>query len=183
MVCHTDEHIGSQGKCISVEKQVKRSQFWGCCFSISIAKQSSDGIGSNPLKQHCKVRCRYSCAIVVVHLLSSCHREGQSLVLVVPADVPLTISQWPTKLVGYLCWAGESLSYLLRCICKVPDLMQIDPKSPIRKQTKPDVVFLKQILWKVQLSQNCLWFSVKSSSVVFFLPFPVNALLAPKIES
>lgn len=34
--------------------------------------------------------------------------------------------------------------------------MQIDPKSPLRKQTKPDVVFLKQTVQKVQLGQNCI---------------------------
>jgi len=32
--------------------------------------------------------------------------------------------------------------------------MQIDPKSPLRKQTKPDVVFLKQNAQKAQLGQN-----------------------------
>lgn len=34
--------------------------------------------------------------------------------------------------------------------------MQIDPKSSLRKQTKPDVAFLKQDVWKVQLGQNCI---------------------------
>lgn len=48
--------------------------------------------------------------------------------------------------------------------------MQIDPKSPLRKQTKTDVVFLKQNVQKAKLGQNCIRFSIRSLSADAFFP-------------